>query len=284
MSQNMPQQNAKVSFPDGFSLQAKAIGIAAALGTVVVGILLVRGLAIIRSGYVGVVETAGLVASQPLKPGIHWLNPFGSIEVYSTRIQDIKETIEATSLEGLSFNIEVSLQYHIDPENVIETYKQVGDDEEEIVVSRFRSIVRMVTAQYPIEAIYSVKRQEVSDHLRDSLTKEIEPLGLIVNAVYLREVVLPESLRASIQATLNAQQAKKRLAAQIEQAKQEAERKRIEARGEADAHAILAKGVTPTILQLRSIEAMEKLAASNNTKVLIMGGGNEQVPLINLGN
>lgn len=279
----MSKEDAELLFhPKGFSKVTIAIGIASIVGAAALGILFVRGLSVIRAGHVGVVETAGTI-SRSLKPGIYWVNPFGSVEVYSTRIQDVKETVEATSLEGLSFNIDVSLQYHIDPGNVTEVYENIGDEETEIVTSRFRSIVRMVTAQYPVEAIYSVKRQEVSDRLQESLVAEIEPLGLIVDAVYLREVVLPDSLRASIQQTVDVEQQKKQFQAKLEQEQQEAERKRIEARGKADAQEILSRGMTPEILQLRAIEAMEKLAESDNAKVVIMGGESEQVPILNLG-
>ena len=47
----------------------------------------------------------------------------------------------------------------------------------------------------------------------------------------------------------------------------------MEAQGTAAAQAILVRSLTPSILQLRSIEAMEKLAVSNNAKVLIVGDG-----------
>jgi len=44
--------------------------------------------------------------------------------------------------------------------------------------------------------------------------------------------------------------------------KQEAERKRIEAKGRADAQKILAEGLTPAVLQLRTIEANRKIVPS----------------------
>ena len=69
----------------------------------------------------------------------------------------------------------------------------------------------------------------------------------------------------------------------LTQTRQESERKRVEAQGTADAQAILARSLTPSILQLRSIEAMEKLAVSNNAKVLIVGDGRGRLsPILSL--
>ena len=65
----------------------------------------------------------------------------------------------------------------------------------------------------------------------------------------------------------------------LEQARQEAERKRIEAKGISDSQKIVAQGLNQQVLQLRTIEATEKLASSDNAKVLIIGGGQGGTPL-----
>lgn len=231
-----------------------------------------RNVVIIPTGNVGVAEFFGQVNSRPLNPGIHLVNPFSDVEIYSTRLRDVKETIEATSQEGLAFNVDVSLQYRVAPQKAVEIYRDLGTNETEIIISRFRSVVREVTASYPAEAIYSTKRQEVASRLREQLSQQLNPLGFVLEGAYLREVVLPEILQTAIQEKLKAQQQSQQNLFTLTQARQESERKRVEAKGTADAQSILARSVTPAILQLRSIEAMEKLAASNNAKVLIVGG------------
>ncbi len=245
--------------------------------------VLFRNVILIAGGDVGVVESFGKISSKPLLSGIHLVNPFSTVEIYSTRLKDLKETIEATSKEGLSFKIDVSLQYQVDPERAVEIYQKVrdGDNEAAIIAARFRSTTRTITAKYPIEAIYSSKRQEVSDAIAKDLATQLQPIGLKLDGVYLREVILPESLQAAIQEKLKADQQNQQMEFTIAQAKKEAERKRIEARGNADAQRILSGSITPAILQLRSVEAMEKLATSNNTKVVVVGGNKDgNVPTI----
>lgn len=240
---------------------------------------LFENLTIIPAGNVGVVELLGQVSSRPLNPGIHLVNPFAEVEKFPTRLTDVKEKVEATSQEGLAFNIDVSIQYRLEPNKAVELYKTIGTSEKEIVTSRFRSIVREITASYPAEAIYSTKRQELAARLRQQLREQLAPLGFVVEQALLREVELPDKLQEAIQRKLAAEQESQQMKYTLEKARQEAERKRIEAKGIADSQKIVAQGLNQQILQLRAIEATEKLAGSDNTKVVIIGGGQGGSPL-----
>ncbi len=57
----------------------------------------------------------------------------------------------------------------------------------------------------------------------------------------------------------------------LQKEKQEAERKRIEAQGIADFQKIVAQGISAQLLEWKGIEATEKLAMSNNAKVIVIG-------------
>jgi regulator of protease activity HflC (stomatin/prohibitin superfamily) len=238
-----------------------------------------RTLIIIPVGKVGVVELFGQVSERPLNPGIHLVNPFAEVEEFSSRLIDVKEVVEATSSEGLAFKIDVSLQYRLEPHKAVEVYKLIGTNETEIVISRFRSIIREITATYPAEAIYSTKRQEVANRLRQQLSEQLAPLGFAVDQVLLRGIQLPDTLQAAIQQKLATEQESQQMRFTLEKARQEAERKRIEAKGIADSQKIVTQGLNQQILQLREIEATEKLAGSDNAKVIIIGGGQGGTPL-----
>jgi regulator of protease activity HflC (stomatin/prohibitin superfamily) len=238
-----------------------------------------RTLIIIPVGKVGVVELFGQVSERPLNPGIHLVNPFAEVEEFSSRLIDVKEVVEATSSEGLAFKIDVSLQYRLEPQKAVEIYKLIGTNETEIVISRFRSIIREITATYPAEAIYSTKRQEVANRLRQQLSEQLAPLGFAVDQVLLRGIQLPDTLQAAIQQKLATEQESQQMRFTLEKARQEAERKRIEAKGIADSQKIVTQGLNQQILQLREIEATEKLAGSDNAKVIIIGGGQGGTPL-----
>lgn len=232
-----------------------------------------RLIIVIPVGNIGVEYFQGKVSNRTLPAGIYAINPFSDIVQFSTRLRDIKEEISATSKEGLALEIDISIQYRIDPAKAGNVYQNIGTDEREIVISRFRAIAREIVAGYPAEAVYSTKREEISLQLREKLRLYITPLGFVVDEALLRNVKIPETLQEAIQQRLKAEQENLQMQFVLAKEKQEAERKRIEAKGRADAQKILAESLTPAILQLRTIEATEKLSLAPNSKLVILGNG-----------
>ena len=238
-----------------------------------------RLIIVIPAGNVGVEDFQGKVSDRSLTAGLHVINPFADVVQFSVRLRDLKEEIGATSKEGLALGIDVSIQYRIDPAKAPSIYLNIGTEESEIVISRFRSISREIVAGYSAEEVYATKREEVSQKLAEKLRSQLAPIGFIVDEALLRNVKVPETLQAAIQQRLKAEQENLQMKFVLEKEKQEADRKRIEAKGSADAQKILAEGLTPAVLQLRQIEATEKLAQSQNSKLVILGNS-QNTPLI----
>ena len=239
-----------------------------------------KALVVIPAGNVGVIDVFGQVSERRINPGVHLVNPFAKVVNFSTRIKDVKENLDATSQEGLNLNLDVSLQYKLDPQKAVEVYQRIGTNEVEILISRFRSTIRQITARYPASAIYSSKRQEVTQQINERLTEELLSLGFIAEETLLRKVELPETVQAAIQQKLKAEQESQQMAFVLQKERQEADRKRIEAQGLADYQKIVSQSLNPQVLKLKSIEATEKLAQSSNSKVVIIGGSEQSLPLI----
>ncbi|RFP55016.1 MAG: prohibitin family protein [Limnothrix sp. CACIAM 69d] len=231
-----------------------------------------RFVANVPTGSVGVRDSLGNVEESPLLPGLHFNTPFSRVVMFSTRLKNIQESIEATSQEGLIFDLNVSLQYRIDPRKVSQVYRTIGTSESEIVVSRFRAIVRSITALHPAESIYSTKRTMIAEEMRRQLAQQLEPLGFVVEAALLREVKLPETVQAAIQQKLKIEQESKQMEFVLSKTRQEAQRKQIEAQAIANYNRTVAQGLTNQVIQLKQIEAMQSLAESKNTKVIITNG------------
>jgi len=258
-------------------LSIKAI--AGLIGVLSALIAFSRLVVVIPAGNVGVEDFQGKVSDRTLPAGIHAINPFADVVQFSTRLRDLKEEIAATSKEGLALGIDVSIQYRVDPAKAASIYLNIGIEEREIVVSRFRSISREIVSKYSAEDVYATKREEISLKLADKLRSQLAPLGFIVDEALLRNVKVPETLQAAIQQRLKAEQENLQMKFVLEKETQESDRKRIEAKGRADAQKILAEGLTPAILQLREIEANEKLSLSPNSIIIILGNS-QNTPLI----
>ena len=259
-----------------FAVQA----IAALISIVALMASISRALVIVPPGNIGIANLFGRVSDNSLNPGVNLVNPFAKVLNFSTRLKDMLENVDASSQEGLNLNLDVSLQYKLDPQKAANVYKTIGTSEKQLVISRFRSTIRSIIAQYPASAVYSTKRQEVARKINEQITQELLPLGFVVEEALLRNVKMPDTIQKAIQEKLKAEQENQRMTFVLDKQRQEAERKRIEARGIADSQKIISDGLTNKVLQLRTIEATEKLAKSPNSKIIMVGSGKGGVPIL----
>jgi regulator of protease activity HflC (stomatin/prohibitin superfamily) len=101
-----------------------------------------------------------------------------------------------------------------------------------------------------------------------------------VESTPLRNVALPSQLTEAIEQKQRADQEAQRMEFILLKERQEADRKRIEAKGIADFQTIVAAGISEQLLRWKGIEATEKLSNSPNTKVIIVGAGKDGLPII----
>ena len=248
-------------------------------------IVLVQCWTIIPAGHTGVIDFLGNVSDETLKPGVNLVNPMANIEKMSIKTQEMRELMSVPSKEGLSVDLEISLLFRLNSEMANQIYKTVGPNYVDIIlVPQFRSVVRGVTARYEAKALYTASREKLAEEILSELEKLVGPRGITVEQAPLRQIKLPDRLTKSIEEKLQAEQESQRMAFILLKEAQEADRKRIEAKGISDFQNIVAKGISDQLLKWKGIEATEKLANSPNTKVIVIGSGKDGLPLILGGN
>ncbi len=236
---------------------------------------------VVPAGSVGVVDFFGTVSENTLKAGINVVNPLARIVKFSVKTQEIKEEMDVPSKEGLTVQLEISALFHLNPDKAAEVYKTVGENYVDVLVEpQFRSVTRGVTAGYEAKALYTSEREMLGQLLLAELSKLVEPRGITIETTPLRRIGLPPGLTAAIEEKLRAEQESQRMQFVLTKEKQEAERKRIEAQGVSDFQNIVARGISEPLLRWKGIEATEKLANSQNTKVIVIGAGKDGLPLI----
>jgi len=254
-----------------------------AVAAVVLGLLaLVQCFSQVPAGYVGVVDFFGVVSDQTLRAGINPVNPMANVHKYSIQTQEHKETMQVLSREGLTIGLEVSAIYRLNPDSAARVYMTVsgGDYQTIILIPQFRAICRTVTASFQASALYSTERERLGASIQEELDKTVSPRGVTIETTPIRNVALPSQLTEAIETKQRADQESQRMEFILTKEKQEADRKRIEAKGIADFQAIVAAGISDQLLRWKGIEATEKLAASANTKVIIVGAGKDGLPII----
>jgi len=261
----------------GNFLRLIGLGIAA----FIVVILLFSCVTRVDTGHVGVLTLFGRVTGETLGEGIHLINPLKTNNAMSIQTQTIKESASVPSSEGLMMALDTSLIYHLNPDHAADVFQHIGGDYENVVVEpTLRSAIREATASHTANALYTGEREMVAKQITDQITAELSKRGIAVESVLLRDIQLPATLKASIEAKQQAEQEALAMNFRLQKETQEAQRKRIEAAGVRDFQQIVAQGITPSLLEWKGIEATENLAKSANTKVVVIGNNKNGLPLI----
>jgi prohibitin 1 len=261
----------------GGLLRLIGIGVAAFL----VVILLFSCITRVGTGHVGVLTLFGRVTGETLGEGIHLINPLKTNNEMSIQTQTLKESASVPSSEGLMMSLDTSLIYHLNPDRAAEVFQKISADYENVVVEpTLRSAIREATASHTANALYTGEREMVGKQIYDQVSTQLNQRGLTVENVLLRDIQLPATLKAAIEAKQQAEQESLAMNFRLQKETQEAQRKRIEAAGVRDFQQIVAQGITPSLLEWKGIEATENLAKSPNSKVVVIGNNKNGLPLI----
>lgn len=230
--------------------------------------------AVIQQGEVGVKKTLGKYSDNTFTEGLRIYNPLiTDIETISTRTENLEVTLSIPSKEGLNIKSEVSILYNMESKKAPYVLRNLGSDyEQNVILPVFRSAVSDVSARFFAKDMHTGERSTIEREIKEHMDNTLQGKGIIIEAVLLKSIKLPASLAKAIEEKLEAEQQAQRMEFVLEQARREADKKRIEAEGIRDAQSIISEGLNRKILQFKSIEAFMMLANSPNTKIIISDG------------
>jgi regulator of protease activity HflC (stomatin/prohibitin superfamily) len=247
----------------------------------------------IDAGHVGVKKLFGKVQDDVLPSGLHLINPLLEIQKFDIKTKNYTmsgqhgegeiegdDAIRVLTADGLEVTIDLSALYKVLPNEAPKILRETGMDYENIIVRPIaRTRIRDNAVYYDAVALYSTKRDEFQQRIFKTIEKDFKSRGLLLEQLLVRNITLPQSVRAAIEQKINAEQEAQKMQFVLQKERQEAERKRVEAQGIADYQKILSTGLSDKQLQYESIKAQLEIAKSNNAKVIIMGKGNSPVIL-----
>lgn len=214
---------------------------------------------------------------------VHW--PWVTLFKYDLRVQESLEVINALSSNGLSIGMDASIRWRPQREQVGQLHVTYGRDYyRKLVQPELRSAVREIVGQFTPEELYSSRRTELQGQIEERIRQVIEEQYVTLDAVLIRNITLPEQIKLAIENKLKEEQEAERYEFTIVKERLEAERKQIEATGQAEYQRIITASLTNQFLRFKGIEATISLANSPNAKTVIVGGGGDGLPLILGGN
>jgi regulator of protease activity HflC (stomatin/prohibitin superfamily) len=242
---------------------------------------LLTSCAVVKQGEVGVKRTLGKYSNTPYTEGLRIYNPFVSTIVkVPVQTQNLEVELVIPSKEGLNIRSEVSILYQLMQRQTPTLLREIGQNyERNIILPVFRSAVSDVSSRFLAKDMHTSERATIEVEIKDQMMKLLDGKGIEIEAVLLKSIQLPASLARAIEMKLEAEQQAERMRFVLDEEKREAERKRIQAEGVRDAQAIISEGLTPMLLQYKSIETFLELAKSPNAKVII-SDGSTPLPMI----
>jgi len=264
----------------GASSAARRGGLAL-LAIALLGVLALNSVACVKTGHVGVVTMFGRVTGRAMGEGMHLVNPLARVHELTVKTQEAKERAAVPSKEGLIMGLEASVLYHLQADRAPDVFQKVGPLYADVLlIPNFRSALRGVTAANTAATLYSDARETIARQIMSDLQAQVQPRGIVIENVLLRDLQLPETLKQAIEAKQQAQQEAQRMEFVLQRERQEAERKRVEAQGIKDFQNIVTQGISDKLLEWKGIEATVELARSSNSKVVVVGNSKTGLPLI----
>jgi regulator of protease activity HflC (stomatin/prohibitin superfamily) len=239
----------------------------------------------IDAGEVGVKKLFGSIQPEVLQSGLHFVNPLLDITRIDVKTQNYTmsgvndeghksgdDAIRVLTSDGLEVTIDLTVLYRVVGADAPKLLRETGNDyTDKIVRPLTRTKIRDNAVYYQAVDLFAGKRDEFQIRIYKSIEEDFKKRGLMLEQLLVRNITLPNSVKASIESKINAEQEAKKMEFVLQKEKQEAERKRVEAQGIADYQRIINTGLTDQQLQYEQIKAMKELALSQNAKVIVMG-------------
>ncbi len=226
------------------------------------------GMTMVEDGQVGVKADFGKISDRPMTSGWHFYFPMVSwIEVWNVKTQEIKEVASVPSSEGLISQLDVSVLYHVPPEQAVGVRRTIGRGYRETILEPYiREAIRNVVSGYAVKALFSdAGRKDIGDNILKFLKTKLDARGIIIQDVLLRDVRLPPSFAQSIEAKLRAEQESLQKEFELTKAKKDAEIEIAKAEGIAKSNEIIAGSISDNYLRYKWIEGLQ---SSDNLTVI----------------
>jgi len=206
--------------------------------------------------------------------GTHTISSSDAMSIYDLRTADHDEALAVIASNGLGLRLDTSVLYHAEPKEVVALQEEIGPEYyAKVLAPVLRSEARRVVGQYTPEEIYSTKRDLIERQIFDGVTKKIAGRHIVLEAVLVRGVDLPDAIERAIDQKLQAEQEVLKMKYVLEVTKAKAEEQRVAAQGVADYNRTVSGSLTPAILEFQRTQQLGQLATSSNSKTVVIGQG-----------
>ncbi len=234
----------------------------------------------IESGQLGVLWMrlgGGTVMDRAYGEGYRAILPWDRMEVYDIRLQEMHDNIEVLTADGLQVSLGVTVRFAPRPADLPMLHKHVGPlYKNPVVWPDVAEAVRHVVRQFRPDDLRVMGEAGLAAKIDAEARAAVQRHWVDLDRVLITRITLPQRIQADIQEKLAQEQRALAYDYILKQAEMERQRRLIEADGISQ----FEKRARVSILKWRGIEATERLADSPNAKIVVMGTGQSQLPIL----
>jgi Membrane protease subunits, stomatin/prohibitin homologs len=209
--------------------------------------------------------------------GLHAIWPWDRMYIYVTRLQNQTDTMQILTSEGLTIKVEFSYRFYLIKDSIPTIHKNLG-------VTYVNSFVRpeveaasmAIIGNFTPEQLYKMSTLVIQSTIKYYLSKQLLEENIVMDDYLIRKISLPDLVSNSIERKMVAEQMSYEFNYKLEIEEKEKKRKIIEADGIRQFEEI---SKIP-ILKWKGLEVTSEFAKSNNAKIIIMGNGKNDLPLL----
>lgn len=239
---------------------------------------------IVQSGQMAVqyrLFNGGVEMDRVYDEGIHFIPPWNELFKYNIRVQEQSDSVNALSKDGLDLWVNYTILYKPRKEELPFLHKYIGMDYVEKIVNPMTSAsIREVISQFRPHELYSLDRNLVQELTLETLLNKAGDRHVEFVDVMIRSIVLPPAITAAIETKLVEEQKELMFDYKLIVEEKEARRKLIEARG----IKTFSDSAGIDIMKWRGLEVTEALSTAPNSKVVVIGTDEKDLPIILGGN
>jgi regulator of protease activity HflC (stomatin/prohibitin superfamily) len=215
------------------------------------------------------------------REGLNVKLPWNSIVVYDLRLQTLRHKVFALSREGMGIEIDFAVIFRPDAAGLPRLHQHVGSAYVERTITPLSmGAVRQYVAQHDSHELYTVEAEAFQRNVLDGIRADLAHYQIVVTDVILEKLTLPKAILAAIEQKLTHEQLAAAYDFRLESERAEAQRLDIKGAGLSRYFGLVGAAGSPSLLTWRGIEATVELSQSPNTRIIIVGGGKDQPPVI----
>ena len=223
----------------------------------------------------------GLDTEKTYGQGMNFYFPWNKMIVYDVKTQTLAYRVDGKDKNQVQCALAMNIIYHPVETEIGYLENKVGPDYiNKLIKPKIEDIALTVIKDYTYDEIISEKKDEAKLLIEETMQLELASRHIVIEEIKISDIIISADIEKAITEKVEAEQLALKQQYVLDKERQEAERKKIEANGIAEFQRIVNKTITPQLLKWKGVETTQEIAKSENAKVIVIGNGDGDLPII----